>query len=149
MARGTGPLSLTRDDAASCRKFILSAHNPYAAGAVAAPDTPSATTESAGGDVGGYDHESERSLLSFYESEMSHHMRYVNTKRWEAMEELLALLFDKVNSGFSKPDMARIFIALGGQRRRSSGSSRSARGGFHFVLYRFPYRCRRHERNKQ
>ena len=30
------------------------------------------------------------------------------------MEVLSALLYDRVNGGFSRPDMERIFIALGG-----------------------------------
>ena len=45
---------------------------------------------------------------------MSHHLYHIDDNREEAMEGLLALLYDKFDGLFSRPDMVRIFIALGG-----------------------------------
>ena len=70
-------------------------------------------TMSSRGGRGGDAHESERSLLSFAGSNMSCHLRHVNTKRAEDMEGLLALLYDRVHGGFSRTDLKRIFITLG------------------------------------
>ena len=72
------------------------------------------TTMSAGGGRGGDAHESERSLLSFSGSNLSHHLRHIDTKRAEATEGLLAILYYRVGSVVYRPDLASIFIDLGG-----------------------------------
>ena len=60
-------------------------------------------------------------LLSFSGSDMSCHLCHVNSNRLEAMEVLIALLYDRVDWGFSRPDMSRIFIALGDDARVGGG----------------------------
>ena len=45
---------------------------------------------------------------------MSSHLRHIDDKRSESMEGLLMLLYDRADGGFSSPNLARIFIALGG-----------------------------------
>ena len=72
---------------------------------------------SAGGSGGGYSHESKRLLLSFTRYDMYRHLCHVNTNRLEAMERLRALLYDKVDVGISRPDLARISILLGVNNR--------------------------------
>ena len=75
---------------------------------------------SKGGGVGD-SHESERSLLFFAGSELSHLLRPVNAERAEAIEGLIALLYDRVDVIFSRPYLASIFIALGGDAGGGGG----------------------------
>ena len=105
---------LTRHYAAPCRVCLLPSHNPSAAGAAAALGTSSTTTTaSAGGGGGGEAHESEQSLLSFAGSELSRHLRHAVAKSAEAIEGLLTFLYNRVYGIVSRPDLARIFVALG------------------------------------
>ena len=68
----------------------------------------------AGGGRGGDVHKYEKSPLPFAGSKISRHLIHVDTKRAEAIEGLLVLLYDRVNGIVSMPDMARIYITLGG-----------------------------------
>ena len=68
------------------------------------------TKTSSGGGGGGDAHESER---SFAGSELSYHLCHVGAEKLDAMEGLIALLYNRVDGRFSRPDLARIFIALG------------------------------------
>ena len=77
------------------------------------PGTPSTTTTRAGGGGGGDAHESEQSLLSFAGSELLCHLCHIYNKRAESTEGLLTLLYDRVDVGVSRLDLARIFIVLG------------------------------------
>ena len=69
---------------------------------------------SPGGGGEGDAHESEQSLLSFSGSDMSRHLIHINAKRTDDMEGLLYILYDRVDGRISRPDLARIFIVLGG-----------------------------------
>ena len=48
-------------------------------------------------------------------------MCHVSTKRAEATEGLIELLYDRVDGIFSGPDLARIFITLGGDSGGGGG----------------------------
>ena len=54
---------------------------------------------------------------------MSCHLNHVDVDKAEDVERLLTLLYDRVNGGFSRTDLARIFIALGGGARGGGGGS--------------------------
>ena len=69
---------------------------------------------SVGGGGGGDSHKYERSILSFAGSKLYRHLSHINTNREEEMKGLLTLLYDRINVRFSRPDLLRIFIALGG-----------------------------------
>ena len=89
------------------------------------PETSSTTTTSYGGGEGGDSHKSERSFLYFSSSELSCHMCHVSTKRAEATEGLIELLYDRVDGIFSRSDLERILILLGGD----AGRGREGVGG--------------------
>ena len=76
---------------------------------------------SARGGGGGDAQESERFLLSFSGSELSRHLHRVESERAEAMEGLLYILYDRVDGRISMPDLARIFIVLGGDAGGGGG----------------------------
>ena len=77
---------------------------------------------------GGDYNESEQSLLSFSGSDMYCHLHHVNDKRAEATEDLLVILYDRENDGFFRPDMARIFTAMGGNAGGGGGLVLVGRG---------------------
>ena len=58
-------------------------------------------------------------LLSFPGYDLSHHLRHVDAKRAESIEGLLALLYDRVDDIFSRPDLAK--HCPGGRLRRRRG----------------------------
>ena len=92
-------------------------------------------SKSAGGGRGGDYHESEKSLLSFAGSDMHCHLHQVNSKRAETMEVLIVILYNRDNGGVSSPDLARIFISLGGDARGGGGGVGVIVGrGVQFVL---------------
>ena len=82
-------------------------------GAAAATGVSSSTMTSVKGSRGRNSHKSERSLLSFAVSELSHHLHHVDANRVDIMYGLLEILYDRVNGRVSRMDMASIFIALG------------------------------------
>ena len=110
---GPGTPPPNRDDAAPCGGFLIPSRDPSAAGVSAALGTSAAPTTSFGRGGGGDAHKSERFLLSFAGSELSCHLRHVDAKRAEAMEGLIALLYDRVDGRFSRPDLARILSPWG------------------------------------
>ena len=112
VARGLGPPPPTRDDAAPCGGCILPARDSSDSEASSAPGALSAPMTSVGG--GGDSHKYERSILSFSGSKLYHYLSHVDANREEAMKGLLTLLYYRINVRFSRPDLARIFIALGG-----------------------------------
>ena len=65
--------------------------------------------------------ESWRFLLSFSGSELSRHLHRIEFERAEAMEELLYILYDRVDGRISIPNLARIFIVLGGDSGGGGG----------------------------
>ena len=111
----------TRNNMDPFRRCILPARDPSTNGAEAAPGTPLSTTTSAGGGGLGDAHESKISLLSFARSDICRQLRHIDAKREEAMEGLIALLYDRVNNEFSRTDLTRIFIALGGDSKGGGG----------------------------
>ena len=121
LARGPRPPPPTRYDAAPCRGCLLPNCDPSTAGAAAAPRMSSEMNTSGVGGRGVDNHKSEKSLLSFAISDISHHLRNVGAERSEAMEGLLTLLYDKVDSGVSRPDLSRIFVDLGGAPEEERG----------------------------
>ena len=68
---------------------------------------------SAGGGGGRDAQKSEQSLLSFTGSKLSRHLRHIYAKRAEAIEGLLALVYNGVDGIVYSPDLARVYIALG------------------------------------
>ena len=72
------------------------------------------------GGVKGF-HESKIYLLPFASSDIYRQLRHINAKRAEAMEGLLAFVYDRFNDGFSRTDLTRIFIALGGDSKGGGG----------------------------
>ena len=52
---------------------------------------------------------------------MYHQLRRIDAKRVEAMEGLLMLFYDRVNDGFSRTDLTRIFIDLEGDSKGGGG----------------------------
>ena len=78
-------------------------------------------TTSAGGGGGRDAQKSEQSLLSFTGSKLSRHLRHIYAKRAEAMEGLLALVYDGVDVRVYRPDPTRVYIALGGDNRGRGG----------------------------
>ena len=86
-----GPGLSINYNAAPCGGFLLPTCTPSFAKVSEAPGTSSATTTSSGGGGGGDAHKSNRSLPSFFGSDMSRHLRQVNDERAEVMEGLLTL----------------------------------------------------------
>ena len=82
-ARGRGPPPTNKDNTATCRGCLLATRNPSTDGEEVVPGVSSTTTMSARG--GGGAHKSERSLLSFFGSELSHYLRHDDSERVEAM----------------------------------------------------------------
>ena len=62
----------------------------------------------------GDSHKSDQIILSFVGSDLPYHLNHVYDKKAEAMEGLLVLLDNRVDSVVSSPDMAMIFIYLWG-----------------------------------
>ena len=58
---------------------------------------------------------------SYPSPELSRHLRHVDSERAEAMEGLLYILYDRMDGRISRPDMARIFIVLGGDAGGGGG----------------------------
>ena len=113
-ARGLGPPPPTRDNAAPCGGCILPACDPSDSEASSAPGASLAPMTSVVGGGGGDSHKSEPSILSFSRSKLYRNLSHIDTNREEAMKGLLTLLYDRINVRFSRPDLLRIFIALGG-----------------------------------
>ena len=67
--------------------------------------------------MGGDCHESKQSLLYFSDSDLSYHLHHVGAKRADATEDLIVLLYDRVDKRFSSLDLERIFISLGTEGR--------------------------------
>ena len=61
-----------------------------------------ATTTSARGSGVGDFHKSDQSLLSFVGFEISRHLHHVDSKREEAMEGVIVLLYNRVDGGVSR-----------------------------------------------
>ena len=110
--RNLGPPPPTRDNMVPYGVCIFQTRNSSAARAAAALGASSeATTGDGGGGVGDAQ-KSERSFLSFSGYKISYYLRHVNTKKAEAMEDLLAIIYYRVNGGVSRPDLSRTFITL-------------------------------------
>ena len=71
---------------------------PSAAGETVETGKSLATTPSAGGGGGGDAHKPYKYLISSAGSELSLHLCYVDTNRAYTMEDLLALLYNRVKS---------------------------------------------------
>ena len=112
-ARGPGTPPPTRGNAAPCGECLLPDYNPSVAGTSEAPGTSAAKTTSAGGGGERDAQKSEHYLLSFTGSKLSRHLRHIYFKREEAMEGMLALVYDGVDGIVYRPDLARVYIALG------------------------------------
>ena len=69
-------------------------------------------------------HESKRYFLYFSGSYISHHLHHVDSKRAKKIEGLISLLYDRVDIRISTPDLARIFIDLGGDAGGGRGKVR-------------------------
>ena len=104
----------TKYDEALSGGCILPACNPSAPGATAALERSSEMMKSDGGGEGGDAYKSDKSLLSLDGSELYRHLYHIYSKRTEAVEGLITVLYDKVGGGVSRTDLERIFIYLGG-----------------------------------
>ena len=70
------------------------------------------------GGGGGEDYrESEQSIICFSRSNPSHHLHRVNAKSEDPMEVLLVFLYERVDGGVSRLDMATSLL-LGQHQRR-------------------------------
>ena len=117
VSRVLRPPTPTRENAAPCGGCILPACNPSDSEASSAPGALSAPMTSVGGGGGGDSYKYERSILSFSGSKLYHYLSHVDANREEAMKGLLTLLYDRIKVRFSRPDLAIIFIALGGDSK--------------------------------
>ena len=113
-----------------CGGFLFPTYNPSTAGVAAVTETSLETTKISRGGGGGDSHDYEQYLLSFAGSELSCNLHHVRANRAEAMEGLIALLYNRGDVRFFSPNLGKIFIALGpGCRlwRRRGRSTRSVK----------------------
>ena len=108
----------TRNNAEPCEICLNPACSPYAAGLVVTLGVLLSTATSARGVWGGDGHKFEIFILYLTGFELSRHLRHFDANREEAVEGLLLLLYERFYIRYSRPDMARIFIALRGDSGR-------------------------------